>query len=97
MILEESTVGSHVSVLTDILDAVPDEELPVFAEEGALCTVGPVNGLARSSYSLEYVAMVYPALQLARQLAVQLLQHCEAMRPSTEVFFHNMWETSHIG
>ena len=64
MILGELTVGSHASVLIDILDVVPEEELSVFVEEATLCTFGPVNGLARSSYSLASVAMAYPALQL---------------------------------
>ena len=49
-----------------------------------------MNGLARSSYSLDSVVVAYPALQLTRQLANQLLQPFETVRPGTEVFFHNM-------
>ena len=97
-ILGESTVGSHVSVLTDILDAVPEEELSVFVDEATLCTFGFVNGLAMSSCSLASVAMAYPALQLTRQLAIQLLQHFETVRPGTDVFFATTcWGTGHIG
>ena len=74
MILGEPTVGSHVSVLTDILETVSKYELSVLVEEATLCTVGPVNGLARSAYSLASVAKAYPTLQLTRQLANQLMQ-----------------------
>jgi hypothetical protein len=77
-------------VLVDILEVVPEEELCVFVEEAALCTVGLANGPARSSYSLASIAMACPALQLARQLANPLLQPFETVRPGTEVFFHNM-------
>ena len=77
MTLGEPNVGSHVSALVDMLEIVPEEELSVFVEEATLCTFGPVNGLARSSCSLASVAMAYPALQLTRQLANQLLQPFE--------------------
>ena len=60
-ILGDSTVGSHLSVLTDILDFVPEKELSVFVmADATLCSCGPVNGLARSSYSLASVATAYP-------------------------------------
>ena len=59
MILGEPTVGSHVSVLSDILDTVSKYELSVLVEEAALCTDGLVNGLARSAYSPASVANVF--------------------------------------
>ena len=63
-----------MSVLTDILETVSKDELSVLVEEEAtLCTFDPLNGLAWSGYSLASVAKAYPALQLTRQLANQLL------------------------
>ncbi len=49
-----------------------------------------VNGLARSSYSLAFVAIAFPALRLTRQLTTQLLHPFETVRPGTDIFFHNM-------
>ena len=38
MILGEPTVGSHVSVLVEILGTVPERNLFVLVEEATLCT-----------------------------------------------------------
>ena len=43
MSLGEPIVGSHVSVLAEILEVVSNEELSVFVEEATLCTFGLVN------------------------------------------------------
>ena len=48
-----------------------------YMADATLCTVGPVNGLARSSYSLASVATAYPALRLTRQLTAHLLHLLE--------------------
>jgi hypothetical protein len=62
IILGDSTLGSHLSVLTDILDFVPEKELYVFMLEAVSCTVGLANGLARSYYTLASVTIDLPSL-----------------------------------
>ena len=90
LIIGESSVGSHLSVLTDLFNDRPEKELYVVVEESALYSFGLVTGLARTTYSLAAVAGSYRALRLTQQLVVQLLQPFEAVRSGTEVFFHSM-------
>ena len=83
--------------MAHLLDSLPEDELSVVADNSALCSFGPVAGLARASHSLASIAGAYPALRLHWQLVVQLLRPFETVRSSTEVFSTTWLDPSHTG
>ena len=44
----DASSGNHQSVITDLLDSLDSEELPLLAPSAELCSFGPATGLART-------------------------------------------------
>ena len=61
-------------------------ELSAISEDPVYYSCGLVSGLARKTHCLAAATETYPALSLTPQLAEQLLNPFETVRPGTEVF-----------
>ena len=82
-LLGDSSVGSHLSILTDLLDSRQEYEVSDMISAVTLCTFGPAPRLCRSSHSLASVATAHPTLRLARRSTDDLLCPFASIRPST--------------
>ena len=72
------SVGSHQSVLIDLLDSTSEDEFALFVSTTELCTVG---------LGLVGVATSHPALRLIKTVADSLLRSFGIVRLGTEASF----------
>ena len=72
-----------MSIVTDLLGSVREDEVSDLVPAVTLYTFGIEPGLSRSSHSLASVATTYSALRLTRQLVDDLLSSFESLRLGT--------------